>query len=370
MILLKVLVVTQGKIASGAEKVTAILYDNNKEETIVLSGSKPQLEYYSSCGFVAENVKGLIALNRQSLGFVKLVSIFKAMFPLRKKIISYKPAYIHVNNIPSLLYVTIATQGLKIPIILHVHDFYSQDKLVKLIAKFLKEKPSRIIAVSNVVKKDLEAIGFSSANIHVVHNGIEQHSTKKQVLKLKDNFNSQSVKVLFVGSIAKWKGLHVLLAAAKKLKINRHINVEYYIAGPFLDNKYENEIKTMASEIKNEVYFLGKVSNIQELMLGMDILVHCSIESDPFPTVVLEGMSSGMAVIASQSSGAQEIINHGINGMLHTPGDVDSLVGQLEVLVNDLNLRKKMSIEGCTFAKQHLNKKRYQEQFFNNIKNF
>ena len=364
---MKIMIVTQGKIASGAEKVTSILYEDYKSDVLIVSGSNPQLEYFSNCGFETLKIESLLPLDRSNLGFSKITKIFHSLIPLRKIIINRKPNYVHVNNIPSLLYTAIASIGLKVKIVLQVHDFYSQDKLVKFISFLLKQRPNKIIAVSNSVKEDLTSIGFSPQNIDVVHNGIKQNSLIEKERELYYRGSNNIVRVLFIGSIAEWKGLHVLLKAAKKVNAKSNLQVEYYIVGPFLDKQYEKEIRSLAEEIQHRVNFMGKRSDIEDLMKQMDILVHCSIKDDPFPTVVLEGMSSGLAVIASTAGGAKEIITEKSTGMLHNAGDYLDLADKIELLIHDKNLRRIISANGLTLARKYLNEERFRKEFFNKV---
>ncbi|MED4962662.1 glycosyltransferase family 4 protein [Heyndrickxia coagulans] len=365
------LLVTQGKIASGAEKVTSILYEDMKDDLIVLSGTKPQLEYFSNCGFVVEKVDGLQALNRDSFKFNKLIKVMKSFIPLRKSLLKHWPEYIHVYNLPSLLYTSISLMGKakNFPIVLHVHDYYSKDKLLKLFSVFLRRKPYKIIAVSNSVKRDLISLKFPETKICVVHNGIvdkQQYQNKNYIV---NSESTNELNVIFIGSIAKWKGLHILLKAAEILKYQSNIQVNFNIAGPFLDKEYEKEIRILSEKVPYQVSFLGKVENPEELMNKMDILVHCSIEKDPFPTVVLEGLAAGIAVIASSAGGAKEVIKEMDTGLLHAPGNYKELAKKLQTLIDNPGLRSQISRNGYSYALEFLNKDRYKKNFFGAITN-
>lgn len=70
--------------------------------------------------------------------------------------------------------------------------------------------------------------------------------------------------------------------------------------------------------------------------------VVASLNPDPWPTVTLEAMSSGRAVVGSRLGGIQDQIIDGETGLLVTPGDVVGLRKAMQCLVDDPNLRRQM----------------------------
>ena len=66
-------------------------------------------------------------------------------------------------------------------------------------------------------------------------------------------------------------------------------------------------------------------NDIPDLINGMDILVHSSIDPEPFGRVILEGMALKKPVIATAHGGPLEIIRSGESGVLVPPGDPAAL---------------------------------------------
>ncbi|WP_270606140.1 glycosyltransferase family 4 protein [Bacillus mobilis] len=357
---MKTVIITQGKVASGAEIVTNELYKDKKDSVYVFSGSEKQVNYFQDNDFNVKNINGLIPLERENFKVNKLFKVLGSLSEIRRNIKEISPDFIHVNNIPALLYTYLSTMKLNIPIVLQVHDFYSKDKLVKGIAKFLKNKPHKIIAVSNSVSEDLKSLGFNDTKIEVVHNGISIE-TKPRELK-----RNPKIRIGFVGSIARWKGLHIFLEAAYQLN-NMQEDIEFVIVGPFLDEHYRNEIEILGQKVKSKVRFLGKRTDARELMQTFDVLVHCSIEHDPFPTVILEGMHSGCAVIGANCGGVPEMIINNKTGLIHQVGSSDELADCLKKLVINQDFRENISANGYKFAKEYLTGKRFREEFFEKI---
>lgn len=358
---MKIVIVTQGNIASGAEIITSELYSTMKKDVIILSGSDPIIDFYTSKNFTVKKIKGLSPIKRSDFKLSKIPEIFKSIYLMRKEIHKINPYYIHVYNIASLLYVTLSVFRLKIPILLHVHDFYTKDKFICFFARLLKNRPKKIIAVSQSVRSDLIKIGFNGLKTYFVHNGID--------VKINDTLQRgngfEKISVGFVASISRWKGLHVLLKAAEILD-KKGYSLNYTIVGPFLNEDYKRSIMQIAGNVKrSEITFLGKQNDARNLMRNFDILVHCSIENDPFPTVILEGMFNHCSVIGSDGGGVPEIITDGETGLLHTMGSSSSLARVIEKLVDNKRLREKLALNGYSYARKNLTLKRFQNTFFN-----
>jgi glycosyltransferase involved in cell wall biosynthesis len=70
-------------------------------------------------------------------------------------------------------------------------------------------------------------------------------------------------------------------------------------------------------------------------MRALDIVVHASIEPDPYPNVVIEGMAAGRPVIASKLGGPLEMIEHMSNGVLIEPNKPDLLADSIYSLIEN-----------------------------------
>ena len=69
-----------------------------------------------------------------------------------------------------------------------------------------------------------------------------------------------------------------------------------------------------------------------------DIFVLPSL-AEGIPVVLMEAMASGVPCVSTPVNGIPELIRHGQTGLLALPGDMDSLVEQLERLVREPALR-------------------------------
>jgi glycosyltransferase involved in cell wall biosynthesis len=73
----------------------------------------------------------------------------------------------------------------------------------------------------------------------------------------------------------------------------------------------------------------------QRYYAGLDALVIPSIWYENSPNVILEAFASGTPVMASNLGGMAELVQHGVNGCLFEPNDVESLQSALQTIIAD-----------------------------------
>ena len=129
---------------------------------------------------------------------------------------------------------------------------------------------------------------------------------------------------LFVGRLSEEKGLATLLAADAM----NALPLPVVIAG---DGPMRELVDRACARPGSRLTAVGQQSSEQvlELMKRATVLLVPSLWYEGFPLSVVEALSVGLPVIASDHGGLPEIVPHGACGLLHTPGDPASLVGAL-----------------------------------------
>jgi glycosyltransferase involved in cell wall biosynthesis len=94
-------------------------------------------------------------------------------------------------------------------------------------------------------------------------------------------------------------------------------------------------------------------SQLAALYHEMDIAVVPSLWIEPFGITALEGMSSGIPVIASKTGGLAHSVVHGETGYHMEPGNVNELADALRKLIQDKDYRKQLGSNGRKRIEEH-----------------
>jgi glycosyltransferase involved in cell wall biosynthesis len=207
-----------------------------------------------------------------------------------------------------------------------------QNDLIKLI-----DNCDRVVVISEWYKKILNINGIERNKIIFIPQGL----SSSQTLPSRNVFSKGKVKLLFIGRISKFKGLHILIDAV--IKINKDL-VELSIFGNTDEIDYERDLKNVTKN-HNNIFWNGllKKENVLEIMGHHDILCLCSTFSEMSPLVIQEAFAMGLPVIASNVYGNAEQIIHDKNGLLFRFNDASDLKYQIERCIHESTLLDQMS---------------------------
>lgn len=160
---------------------------------------------------------------------------------------------------------------------------------------------------------------------------------------------------LYFGRLSREKGIHTLIKAFGKLPEQNLI-----IAGTGPDGE------TLRAMVKNLGYhnisFLGFKSGdeLHSLIKNASFILVPSEWYENNPLSIIEAMSFGKPILASDIGGIPELVKHGQNGFLFRPKDVDAILSAI-VTANDLSDEgyAKLAANAIKLSKEIFNKKFY-----------
>tara|TARA_X000001036_G_C20672662_1_gene803044 strand:+ start:936 stop:2174 length:1239 start_codon:yes stop_codon:yes gene_type:complete len=167
----------------------------------------------------------------------------------------------------------------------------------------------------------------------------DEISTKKE----------EKIRVLFVGRMEIENGIHDFINACKIIKDNEAKQIEINIVG---QGPLFEEAKELAGEYGIQANFLGYIENGQELLnvYRKNSILVIPVLRAGLPRVLIEGMSQGLSIIASETGGIPHLVSHGENGLLFQAGNHEKMAESIQTLINDRNLREKFSKAGIEIA--------------------
>lgn len=213
--------------------------------------------------------------------------------------------------------------------------------LVKSLAAYYGVKTSRdklksvdkFIAVSSFVK-DVHSkhLGLGDRDIVMIPNFYDPEigRQQKKAVDLAEDF------ILFVGELAPYKGVDLLIEAYQKVNAKAKLVL---IGGKHPDYHYKST--EAIPVIENAPYNV-----VMEAMSRCRFAVFPSIWADPCPTVAFEAMCQRKAVITSSIGGLKDIVVDGETGILVPPNDSDKLAEAISYLLERPQLASKMGAKG------------------------
>jgi glycosyltransferase involved in cell wall biosynthesis len=230
------------------------------------------------------------------------------------------------------------------------------------IYRWLYGKLHKVIFVSELSKQEfLAGASISEDKLTVIHNSIAASAPDTQHINYSTYFsvNNKYTLIGFVGQIAKFKGVELLVEVAERV---RNRKVAFFLAGSG-EKSYEFFLKNLIAKKKLTQFFLtGFINNPHAFIGQMDIGILPSLCAEAFGLSVLEFMRAGIPLIASNTGAQREFITHEKTGLLVNP-TVDEITAALIRLLDDKNYRIQIGKNAQQAYKIHLN----YEIFYNKI---
>lgn len=300
---------------------------------------------------------GVFADDARALGIdvtvVKSANIFSDIKKVSKIIRQGNFDIVHSHGAKANIFSLLATHRTGIPTVTTVHSDYRLDYMhslpkrltigmVNTIAlRFIKNH----IAVSNNFREMLINRKFDPLGIYVLYNGMDfsqpkvEYSRKKLLDKYGLKIDDDNVIVGIAARLYPVKSIDTIIRAADIVK-KRNPKVKFLIGGDGEDRKMLESL-TAELGLTDTVFFLGWQDDPNEIMSSIDISVLTSI-SESFSYSILEGARFKKATISTRVGGIPDLIEHGKNGYLFEPGDVERFAELILELAADEKKRTQM----------------------------
>jgi len=258
--------------------------------------------------------------------------------------------------IPNGLIAACVAKFQNIPFIISLHgsDIYVSQKnwFFRTIARWVFKHSSGVTACSAELKRKAIELG-APKDLDLVPWGADptvfdpELRTRAPVNQINKQFY---LRISSLGRLVEKKGFKFLIEAVPPI-FQEFPSTELVIGGGGL-LQGELQKHTQDLNISDRVDFPGSVlwNDVPEFLANSDIFVLPSVRDghgneDGLPTVLLEAMSCGVAVIASQIGGTNLVIENNVNGLLVPPGDIESLTRAIMLLIQNEELRKNLGRE-------------------------
>lgn len=254
---------------------------------------------------------------------------------------------VHLNNGFHPREALLAARLTRTDCVVHLRGFHTD-----LTRTTLREmgKVAQVITVSAAVADGLDGLPAPRDRITVVHDPVDLPAVAaseglRDRVRERHGLGPNDVVMGIFGRVIEWKGQMVFVEAAIHA-MKENPNIRALIVGDESDGgrSYIGKIRATieASGMSDRFVLAGYREDVEAYYWGVDVVVHASIEAEPFGMVVPEGMAAGRAVVAADEGGPREVVTHGVDGLLVPPGDVAALSAAMQRLADDPEERQRL----------------------------
>lgn len=236
----------------------------------------------------------------------------------------------------------LATKGITIPIVTTLHGtditLVGKEATYASVVTYAINQSDVVTAVSNSLKRDTHALFDIQKEIKVIPNFVDIDKFKKQH---KDHFkkaicpNGEKLMV-HVSNFRKVKRVQDVITVF--CKVSQQIPVKLLLVG---DGPERSTMEKMTRETCSiqDVRFLGKMSNVEEILSVCDVFIMTS-EKESFGLAALEAMACQVPLISTNVGGLTELNEDGVTGYTCDVEDIEEMVEKTLHVLHEDNLPK------------------------------
>ena len=289
---------------------------------------------------------------------ISLINDLKSLYHLVLLFKKTKPHVVHGNTPKGGLLSMLAAFICRVPKRIYcIHGLRYQGNtgikgsILKAMERFTCFLASDIVTVSFGVAKTLKKDSITKKKVSVLANGsinginseyfapgsINSNSLKEEIGLKKGN-----LVFGFVGRLVKDKGTNELIEAFVKLS-EKYSHIRLLLVGGEEEN-LDPLLPITKKHLVNHPYIksVGIQEDIRPYLDLMDIFTFPSYR-EGFGVSIMEAASMGIPAISSDTTGCNEIIQDGYNGILIPPRSTDHLKNAMELLINNPELKNKLA---------------------------
>jgi L-malate glycosyltransferase len=191
-------------------------------------------------------------------------------------------------------------------------------------------------AISRQTADRLRLAGYEESRIKTIPNAV--HVALYDAERRRSPVKVQELRVIYVGRLQPVKGVRVLVEAWPQVRASTGARLLLVGDGPL-----RPELERRAAElgISDSVEFTGRSNSVPQLLQSADIYVQPS-EQEGLPNSVLEAMSAGLPIVATNVGGNVDLVDDGVNGFLVPPSDPLALAAGILKLAGHADMRFEM----------------------------
>jgi glycosyltransferase involved in cell wall biosynthesis len=215
-----------------------------------------------------------------------------------------------------------------------------------------------IICPSGVTRAFLISLGLSRDRITVIPNGVSPHDFAAAPLP---DRSGGLPTILYVGTLADWQGLDLLLEALGKLIAQQPARLRIVGRGRHWQRKQlHKRIRKLGLEDHVQIDSAVPHHEIPNVIAAADVCVaplalnDRNVTQGCCPIKVIEYMACARPIVAANLPVVRELVREDVDALLFAPDDADDLARQIKRLLNDHTLAEQLAANAAQHARSKL----------------
>lgn len=287
---------------------------------------------------------------------------------IKEIIREFKPDIVHTHASKAGALGRRAAFSCKVPVVVHTyhghvfHSYFSpmKTRLYKLIETRLARRSTGIIAISEIQKKELwkDHKICPEQKIKVIPLGFDLGKfrislpEKRQAVRSQYGLQENEVAVAIIGRLAPIKNHGFFLDVVESLLAQGMKKARFFIVG---DGELKNEITARSAAINaaygEKIVLTSWITDIASFNAGMDVICLTS-NNEGTPVSLIEAQACDVPVVTTDVGGVRDIVSEGETGFVIPRGDLKQFAEKLGLLVENEEIRRKMSQNGWSFVRE------------------
>lgn len=345
---LKVLYVQPNRVRGGVETTLLTLlrtFDRDRVEPYVVCLEQGEGDLVRDLRRTGSQVVVYPTTHLRDLGNTMLTIVRIATYIRRNNI-----DVVHTNGPKSQIYGSLAANLAQVPNVYWVHHVPSVRVGQDLMADVAFLLPTTVRLTNATLANEMATQHpFVKTPPQVLWSGIDLDRFAEAPPNNRGPQDNEHV--VLIGRVQPWKGQHVLIEAARLLKEQgRNIRVSIVGSPTFAaDQSYSELLHAQVREwhLEDTISFVPHTTDIVGWYHTSDVIVHASVEPEPFGLVVAEAIACGRPVVATNMGGPVDITDGGrVGGLLVPPHDSRALADAILYLLLHQEEAARLVVEG------------------------
>ncbi len=195
-----------------------------------------------------------------------------------------------------------------------------------------------VFCVSSAVERRQREL-YPQHPTRVVHPGIDAYDAlSREEARTRLDCATHALLVGVVGRIEPWKGQDLAVRMLDEL-VTRQLDVHLVLLGQRRSSawpEFDGQVATLARQlsIADRVTLTGPVRDLPAVLPALDVLV-CASREEGFGLAAVEAMAAGVPVVSTRCGGPEDVLEHGVTGLLVPIEDALRLADAVERMLTD-----------------------------------